>query len=294
MNFLLATRQSGAVLAIAMALACTQATAQASGHDRASLERRVQSVGTLIESSSAARQIEASGIAGARERRDSARLIHREAARLVEAGDLALASELLTQAAREMIAGARMSKPEQIAQDKHKRDFEARLGSTRALLKAQQRITKEKGAGAEAQQATQSIEQQLAQAEELAGKEEFERARPLLERAYLMTRVSIESMRRGDTLVRSLNFGSKKEEYEYEIDRNDTHRMLVTVLLADRKEAGTLPATIPGLLEASADLRRQAEGKASAGDHEAGIKLLEGSTRELVRAIRAGGVYVPG
>ena len=38
-------------------------------------------------------------------------------------------------------------------------------------------------------------------------------------------------MRSGDTLVRSLNFASKEEEYRYEIDRNDTHQMLIKVLV---------------------------------------------------------------
>ena len=41
--------------------------------DVVTLERRAQSVGTLIESSSAARQIDTSGVAAARERRDNAR-----------------------------------------------------------------------------------------------------------------------------------------------------------------------------------------------------------------------------
>ena len=44
----------------------------------------------------------------------------------------------------------------------------------------------------------------------------------------------------------------------------------------------------------AAALRRDAEGQARNGDHAAAIRLLEDSTRELVRAIRSGGIYIPG
>jgi hypothetical protein len=257
------------------------------------IERRLQSVGTLIESSSAAKQIESSGEAPARERRDNARLIHREAAAALARGDAAGAHQLLDEAAREMMAGARLARPEQVVAEKAKRDFGARLDSARALLAAQQRITQEKGAGREAQQAARSIEQQIREAQQLAAQDRYDVARPLLDRAYLTARVSIESMRRGDTLVRSLHFASPREEYEYEIDRNDTHGMLIKVLLADRREAA-LPAPMQGPVDQAAKLRGEAEAQAKRGDHAGAIRLLEDSTRELVRAIRAGGLYIPG
>ncbi len=273
--------------------------------DPAMLARRLQSIGTLIERSSAAQQIERSGDAAARERRDNARLIHREAGQALDAGDAARASSLLDQATREMMAGVRLAKPEQVAGEKAKRDFDARLDSTRALLAAQQRITEEKAASApsatsrpvtrEARDATREIERRLDEAQALARQGKLDEARPMLDRAYLTARVSIESLRRGDTLVRSLNFASPREEYDYEIDRNDTHRMLITVLLADRKDAqGAMPAVMQPFVDKAATLRGEAEVQARAGDHAGAIRTLENATRELVRAIRAGGVYIPG
>ena len=263
--------------------------------DVVTLERRAQSVGTLIESSSAARQIDSSGVAAARERRDNARLMHREARALITAGDLTGAARLLDQAAREIMEGARLARPEQVTGEKSRRDFDTRLESTRALLVAQQRITQEKSAPPEAQAATRRIEAELAQAQALATAGRYDEARPMLDKAYLSARVSIESMRRGDTLVRSLNFGSRREEYDYEIDRNDTHAMLIKVLLADRKDAaGAMPPAMQPFIDKAGALRRDAEGLARSGDHGGAVKVLEDSTRELVRAIRAGGIYIPG
>jgi hypothetical protein len=274
---------------VALVLGC--AVTLAAAEDKAALERRLQSVATLIDSSSAARQIDASGVAAAREKRDNARLLHREAAATARAGDTAGATRLLDQAAREMMNGARLAKPEQVQGEKDRRDFDARLDSARALLAAQQRITAEKGNHVEAREATQRIEQSIAQAEKLVAAGKVDEARPVLDRAYLTARVSIESMRRGDTLVRSLTFASAREEYAYEIDRNDTHRMLVDLVKAERREAASV---LQPLLDRAGTLRRDAEGQAQRGDHAAAIKTLEDSTRELIKAVRAGGIYVPG
>jgi len=280
-----------ALFALAAARAQVPASAPESTPDRAQLERRVQSVATLIESSSAARQIEASGDAGARARRDHARLIHHEAAAALQGGDTAGAARLLDQAARELMSGVRLASPGQVASEKARRDFDARLASTRALLVAQQRITQEKGSASEAVQATRRIEQGLADAEQRAAAGRLDEARTLLDRAYLSARVSIESMRRGDTLVRALSFASAREEYDYELDRNETHRMLIQVVLADRPEAAGL---IQAYVQSATALRTDAEALARRGDHASAIKGLEASTRELVRAVRAGGIYVPG
>jgi hypothetical protein len=92
-----------------------------------------------------------------------------------------------------------------------------------------------------------------------------------------------------------LAFASAREEYEYEIDRNETHRMLITVLLADRKDAtGAISSDVKALTDKATALRREAEARAAIGDHAGAVKVLEESTRDLVRAIRSGGIYIPG
>ena len=283
----------GLVMAVVLlsAAALASAATPALATDREQAERRLLSVATLIESSSVARQIESSGEAAAREKRDNARLIHREAAATLQSGDTATATRLLDQATREMMNGARLARPEQVLAVKARRDFDARLDSARALLVAQQRITLEKGSSREAVAATRAIEGLMADAERRAAAGQVDEARPLLDRAYLSARVSIETMRRGDTLVRSLKFAHPREEYDYEIDRNDTHRMLIQLLLADRKD---LAPRMQGHMDQATALRAAAEASAARAEHTQAIQQLEGSTRELVRAIRAGGIYIPG
>ena len=276
-----------ATAALLAALACGPAVAQ----DAATTQRRLQSVATLIERSSAARQIDESADPRALEHRQRARQLHRQAEAALGAGDKAAAEKLLDGAAREMIAGARLANPQQVTEEKKRRDFEAREESVKALLAAQRRIAQEKSAGAQAEEAARSVQSQLAQAQQLAKADRIDEGRVMLDRAYLTAKLSIESMRRGDTLVRSLSFTSKREEYAYEIDRNDTHRMLIRVLLGERAGAQEKAQAV---LEEAGRLRGSAEAAAARDDFDGAIKLLEESTRVLVRGIRSAGVFIPG
>ncbi|UCE30219.1 MAG: hypothetical protein JSW68_08945 [Burkholderiales bacterium] len=270
--------------------------AAAEARDPAQLERRLQSVATLIERSSVARQIEASGDPLAAEARARARVLHREATAAAAAGDAQRASRLLDDATRQMVQAARSAAPEQVTGDKARSDFEARLRSVESLLDAQRRIAQEKPQfAADAEQSIRRARQHVSEAKSLAAAKDLAGARATIDQAYLTTKVALESMRRGDTLVRSLHFATKREEYEYEIDRNDTHRMLAQVLLKDKRASNPmLERSVQPYLEQAARLRAQAEQRAGDGDHDGAIALLEDSTRQFVRAIRSSGVYIPG
>ncbi|HEX9183520.1 MAG TPA: hypothetical protein VF876_09705, partial [Burkholderiales bacterium] len=258
--------------------------------DQAQVERRLQSVRALVETSSAARQIDASGNAEAAALRNKARQVLRHAQEAYASGDYRSAQSLLDDAARQLFEGARLAAGERSKDENLAKVVESRIGAARALLAAQQRISAEKGAAGGAE-AAQQVETLLAQAQAHAQAGRYAEARPLAEKAYLLAKASIGSMRQGATLVRSLSFASKEEEYHYELDRNDTHRMLLS-LLAERQAADPGPAQ--GWVARAGELRRDAESAARRGDFAGAVGLLEESTRELVRAIRSAGVFIPG
>jgi hypothetical protein len=260
---------------------------------REQVERRITSTQALLEKSSGARQIESSGNPDARVQWIKAQELLAAARGQFGEGQLDASNKLLHAAAKTMMEAVVLSSIEQVTAVKERRDFDARMESTRALLDAQKRITTEKGAGPRNAELVQRIEGLLAEAGRQAAAGRVGDGRKLLDQAYGAARASIGGLRGGDTLVRSLNFASKEEEYHYEIDRNDTHRMLVTVLLQDRRSAA-LDAAVDKSLAESGRLRQQAEGEAARKEHEAAIKTLEASTRELVKAIRSAGVYIPG
>ena len=278
--------------AIALTLSLTAAIGAhgAAGPDPGQLEKRLAAVATLVDKSSAARQIESSGDARALERREQARASYRQALAAFQSGDYGKASALSAEASARMFEAVRLAAPEQITAPKQQADFEARLESVRALAAAQKRIALEKPGTAGAAETARSIEKLVADARAQAAAKDLAAARTTLEQAYLMAKAAVSSMRGGDTLVRTLDFSSREEEYRYELDRNDTHGMLIQVLLKDKP----LDAQQRTLIDRARELRGRAEGAARGGDHGGAVKLLEDSTRELVRAIRSAGVFIPG
>jgi hypothetical protein len=264
-------------------------TAPDAAVDRARLEQRLASVEILIEKSTAARQIEKSGDAAARVKHAKAREIHRQARAAFQAGQYARASELLPEASIQMFEAVRLSAPEEVTAPKARSDYQARLDSVNALYSAYQRVAAEKPGTAGAAETGRDIEKTIREAQRLAGEGRLDEGRAALDRAYLIVKAALSSLRSGDTLVRSLHFASHEEEYRYEVDRNDTHQMLIKVLLAGR------PHT-PGqqtLVDSARRLRARADTAAAGADHAAAVKLLEDSTRELIRAIRSAGVFIP-
>ena len=263
--------------------------------DKEQLERRLASVATLIEKSSAAKQIESSAVPQALALRDKARELRQKAEESFKAGNYLEASRFLDQTAKLMFEGVRLAAPEQIERGKKQRDFDSRMESVKALLEAQKRISAEKNQGAKGTATSKKIEGSIRDAQALATAGKLDEGRALLDQVYVTTRTEIESMREGDTLVRSLNFATKEEEYLYEVNRNETHKMLVGVLLDEKRATNSgLDGMVKKYLEKSESLRLSAQNMAEKKDFEGAIQMLEDSTKELVRAIRSAGVYIPG
>lgn len=280
-------RLAGAAIAVATMLSIP---VPAQDSAAAPIERRLLAVKTLVESSSAARRIEASGNPGAAGYRAEARELVRLAEQAHAAHDERSAATLLDGAARQMLEGARLASGEDARNGKLERDVAARIEAAEALLGAQKRISAEKSVAGSAQSARQ-IEQLLGEARAEITAHRPAQAQPLAQQAYLLAKASIGTMRGGDTLVRTLNFASKEEEYRYELDRYETHRMLHELLA--RKQV-TDDAMGRGAIARAAELRGQADAAAGRADYVAAVGHLEDATRELVRAIRAAGVFIPG
>lgn len=260
--------------------------------EREQLASNLESVGKLLSSSSAARQIEASRSAEALTRRDRAIELHGNARTALEGGDLPRAATLLTEARSIFFDAVRMAAPEEILSKKQESDYRNRLDSVKALLAAYQRVANEKPESSRGVRETVAqVERSMTEAAKLAQAGKYQQGRGELDRAYLVAKAAVSGLRSGDTLVRSLSFASKEEEYHYEIDRNNTHQMLIRILVEERKAADD---AIQRYMAMAQQLRTRAEDAAGRRDFGEAVKLLEDSTAELVRAIRNAGIYIPG
>lgn len=272
------------------ASAAAQSSAAEIAVDRGRLEQRLAAVELLLEKSSAAKQVEASTDSSVRQKRESARDIYRRARAAFDAGQYALASELLPGASAQMFEAVRLAAPGEVTEPKARADFAARLDSVNSLHAAFRRVAAEKPNAVGVAETSRDIDKLIVDAKRLSSQGKLGEGRVSLDKAYLLAKAAVSSLRSGDTLVRSLHFANKEEEFHYEIDRNDTHQMLIKVLLSGKPNSGTQQA----FLAKAAQLRNQADSAAAGADHAGAIKLLEESTRELIRAIRGAGVFIPG
>jgi len=270
----------------------TAAAGQTAAHDPH--DSRLRFIHKLIEDSSAARQVRANTEPEVRELYDKAHEYYEKAARMHAAGDHDATDEALMQATETMFMAVRLAEQRRQVADKAQRDLDRQIASVKALLDAHRRIANEKGNGAGNQELRDAAETKLKAAEQLRSRGDLKEARRYLGEAYVAVKLAVSELREGDTLVRSLNFATKEEEYRYEVDRNDTHKMLVRLLLKEKVKSESSRNMVQSFVDKAARLRAEARAQAAKGDYEAAVETMEQSTRELVRAIRGAGIFIPG
>ena len=172
-------------------------------------------------------------------------------------------------------------------------DYETKLRSIDALLEAQQRIAGEKANAKQKQEMKRTVTALLHSARDYATSNDYEHALQTVKQAYQIITASIEQMRGGETLVRTLHFETAEEEYHYELDRNDTYKMLIHMLVEDKKTMEVTERVQQFLDEANA-LRKLAGRQAKNGEFTEAIGSLEKATRNLIFAMRNAGFFIPG
>ena len=259
-----------------------------------SIASRLQNISKLLHESSGARQVINSSNSEANQKRQQALELYRQASEKFDKGANDDAAELLTQSTRLMFEAIKLATPVSLTDDKNIKNYAQRKQSVMALKDAFNRISDETNESDSKQKVNNQLDQLITRADELLGNGDSTEARTELDKAYHLLKVSIESIRAGQTLVRSLQFETKEEEYDYEIDRNDTHNMLIRLLVEGKEKSDYSKTQITKFVAEAKVLRQQADAYAGDGAYEVAIGLLEQSTKQLVRAIRSAGIYIPG
>lgn len=269
--------------------------AQADGNPAATANTQLQRVEKLIEESSAAQQVAGSEVQAAHAKREEARQLYSQAQRAGESGDTEKMDQLLKDATNTMFDAVRLAGRKDVVAINDEQRFRQRLESVKVLLEAHSRISGEKDSAVEGKALVKKLQPDLDGAERLAEQGDFSQALVLVDTVYTQVKASVQGLREGDTLVRTLHFANKEEEYHYEVDRNDTHKMLVTMLLKEKLESKPdISKMVDPYLQKADEVRSDAEKLAGQGKYGEAIERLEESTKHLVRAIRGAGVYIPG
>jgi tetratricopeptide (TPR) repeat protein len=255
---------------------------------------RLANIEKLLNQSSGAKQVINSGNSEAQLKRREALDAYRQAQQKIASGNEQASTDLLNQSTRLMFEAIKLSTPTSLGEGKNIDNYGQRRESVIALQDAFNRISDENHETETRGRVNDQLATLVNQADSLLQRGKNTEARIEIDKAYHLLKVSIESIRSGQTLVRSLQFDSKEEEYLYEIDRNDTHSMLISLLVDEKQKSNSMKQKIVDYVAEARVLRQQAEAFASKNAHEQAIELLEQSTRQLVRAIRSAGIYIPG
>lgn len=246
---------------------------------RVSEQRKVDNSRVIRDSEQKVKQAEAAAAAG---KMLDARLL---------LDDAYLGTKLaIAELVKKTPAAAQAAAPAESVNGRQQKEYAARKESTKALRDALERIAQEKN-DAKGKAEVSLIDKLMGDADAEVAQNDAKRGRAVLDHAYLRAKVQIERLRGGETLVRALQFDSKDDEYHYELDRNDTFKMLVQLLVPD--ESASDPR-MKGFLERARSLRSDADGKAAHHEFDDAIKTLEESTVEYQKAIRNAGVMIPG
>lgn len=262
------------------------------------IEKRLQSVKALVETSSLALRIRSSGSVEAENVRLEAEALLEEAEQAAARGDDAEAGRLLIEAQKKVFQAASLLGGGEDGRKK-RRDFEHRLKSVKALLEANRRVggeIEETGEKEKRSQLAEKVASLLEEAMALYDAGDMDKGREKLDEAYAAATGSLRQMRHGMTRVRDLKFETKGEEFEFVKRYNDDYLSLADKFVSDYLKKAEDPARAEKMkkyFKRGRELRAEADKLASDGDFEKGIEALEQSTRQIKQAIRAAGFMIP-
>lgn len=288
MRIFLGLTFAAAVLRLAVAEASDRIPANASvtAQKSAFLER-------LVTDSIASRTILDSEDDVAIAKLEQARLLVEEAKSMLGDGDYAAADKKLDAALTLVNTEARRLSVVEIKSKRAKDAFERRRHTVDVFLSAFQRVNEnERGASVTTQASL--IRKLAAEADQYAANRRYEEGVAILDKAYELARNDIREAREGKTLVRSLDFDTPKEAYEYELGRSKSHFLLLQFALEEMKPQGSMLAAIEKQKGEAEAQRSAALKNAAAGKFIEAIADLEASTELLLKGIRMTGIFIPG
>ncbi|MFM9845839.1 MAG: hypothetical protein ACKVP3_01595 [Hyphomicrobiaceae bacterium] len=288
-----ATIFGAALLLVAVAAAQAQQTSPAPATQE-STHQKAEYLRLLTTDSVSARKIEDSGDVEAIANLETARDLVTEAHDDLAAGKIEVADKKLNDALRLINAETQRLSQDEVKEKRAEDLYNKRLKSVKQFLLAIGRVADEKGLSSSLAQQIEKTKQEVVEAERLARQGDFKNAREKLDAAYLATRADIRDMRQGDKLTRTLTFATAEEEYKYELDRNDSHFMLLDLAIAETQAPKSILPRIDKSREAAKKLRSAAEALSAKGDHAGAINSLVQSTDMLLKAIRLTGISLPG
>lgn len=253
-------------------------------------ESAIKEMEMLFSGTSAAKQVGNSKSESVSTGMQEAEKIRLQAHQAMEDKNYAKVIHLSDEAKDKFFDATRQAEPIKALTDKNESDFKQRLESVNALTKALKQATKESGKNAD--NALNIIQGLVKQANGLAAEDKYVDGRKALDKAFLVLKVSIESIKNGTTVTAQKD-NSPKGVYEYEVFRNDTYKTLIAMLMDESKKMAI--ASDPNFLEdvkKGDGIRKEGITLGEKARYEEATKKLGESTSAYKHAVRLAGVPI--
>ncbi len=249
---------------------------------------------SLLTNSSLVRNVKEVNLPQVSEVLEKALSLHKTAKEKLASGDLAASAKARDESLKGLMLASRLAhQASGFAEEKAKEHYEKKLKSVQGLLAAHKRITDSNSDPDTEQRLQKKISPLIKSAEKNESEEGFKKASALLSEAYLIIANSIKSQRTGQTLVRSLDFATEEEAYEYELGRYENYQRLVNMMIDERRAFKRDKRTKVFFDEAEL-YQSKAESLVRKGQYSEASESIEKASKTLVNLLRDSGVHIPG
>lgn len=136
------------------------------------------------------------------------------------------------------------------------------------------------------------LEHMLETAAALTAAQQDDEANRVLAAAYGLALVTLSELHTGDAPLHELKFSGVAETYAYERRRNESHEMLLEILVQESPAEEDPRLLIEHYWAAHQQLHRRAVELAATRDFKAAAKAMQNATEILVRALRLTGMMI--
>lgn len=218
-----------------------------------------------------------------------------QARRDIEGGRLQQAAQALDEGLKLASQASSLApQPTQSSGAKERQKYLRQIGQIESYLEVVRSILSNRASKDRSLETLTEIETLVAKTKRLAAVGNYLGANEQLSAAYDKTITLVSGLRSGKTLVSNLEFATPSDEFEYERQRHESYRMLVSLVKQDQREIpDTLLSMIGRYEDESEKFRSKAEQTAAAGKFEEAIVTMEEATGRLMKILQVSGIALP-
>lgn len=258
---------------------------------RRALEQKRDFVVNMVQQSAGAMRVEASSNQEAKQLLTEARSSLVKGRAALDGGDMKAADDMFGDALRKMSKAARLV-PDMAAEEDEKRvRFNKTLQEIEGFQAAYEGSMQRLGAESSAA-ALRQIREFVARAKGLAAEGKWDEANEVIGSAHGIVVNAMSKLMATKTITYEMVFDSPKDEFEYELKRNQSYEELVPMALANFRPPEEVVKRVEEFLGKGQELRATAKRQASAGDYQAALESLQTSTGFMQTAVEQAGAMM--